>query len=134
MTPEPDPFDRFMVADADRMIWGQLVKAWAKGERPRPRDLGELCDQCRSVGMARPHIADHVTELVFVQNQPHVLTIQLPSKELVEAAEAMLAQQDGAYPLPGFYSDFFRVPPPDAERMLDLQAARIGEYSVNSCM
>lgn len=134
MTPEHDPFDRFMVADADRMIWGQLVKAWAKGERPRPCDLRELREQCRSVGMAGPQIAEHLTELVFVQNQPHVLTIQLPSKELVEAAEAMLSRQDGAYPLPEFYNDFFRVPPPDSERMLDLQAARIGEYSVNSCM
>lgn len=131
---EADPFDRFMVADADRMIWGQLVKAWAKGERARPCSLDDLLEQCRCAGMARPHVAGYVTDLVFVQNDRHVLTIQLPPKELVEAGEAMLAEQDVAYPLPAFYNDFFRAPPPDRERLLELQAARIGEYSVNSCM
>lgn len=132
--PDATTRDRFMVADADRITWGQLVKAWATGQKDKPRNLAELRRQCRDAGMAEPHIPEHVAGLVFVQNDSHVLTVQLPPKEMVEAGERWLAESDVAYPLPSFYSRFSDDPAPDADERLELQAARIGEYSINSCM
>jgi hypothetical protein len=126
--------DRFRVPDADKKPWGKLIKAWAKGERARPANLAELKSQCVSVGMAEPEIPSFITGLVFVQNDRHILTIRLPPKELIEAGESELREDPNAvYPLPRFYADFFRDPPPAGEEKIDLQAARIGEYSVNSC-
>lgn len=126
--------DRFTVADADKVLWGKLVKSWIRHEKEWPRNLEELKAQCLEHGMQAPHVPDYMTGLVFVQNDRHVLTIRLPPKELVEAGEeAFRNDPDGGYPLPSFYTEFFRQPPPSSQEKLDLQAARIGEYSVNSC-
>jgi hypothetical protein len=71
---------------------------------------------------------------VFVQNDKHILTIRLPPKDMVLEGEADLRSNPNAeYPLPDFYQDFRRDPPPVGEEKIDLQSARIGEYSINVC-
>lgn len=84
--------------------------------------------------MQPPDCPSFITGLVIIQNDRHILTIRLPPKELIEAGEAtIMADPNSAYKLPGFYSDFFRDPPPVGDEKLELHAARIGEYAVNSC-
>jgi hypothetical protein len=125
--------ERFHVADPDKIAWGKLVKQWIKGEVERPHTIDDLKAQCEDRGFT-PFVPDYVKGLVFVQNDKHVLTIRLPPKEvLVSGEEDFAANPDDTYPLPSFYNDFFRDPPPKGEEKLDLQAARVGEYSVNSC-
>lgn len=125
--------DRFHVEDPDKIAWGKLVKQWIKGEVEKPHNLTMLKQQCQDRGFM-PHIPDYVTGLVFVQNDKHVLTVRLPPAEILIAGEQdFIDNPDTAYPLPAFYSAFFRDPPPVGQEKLDLQAARVGEYSTNSC-
>jgi hypothetical protein len=125
--------ERFHVADADKIAWGKLVKQWIKGEVERPRNIEALVVQCQERGFT-PIVPSYIKGLVFIQNDKHVLTIRLPPKEILEAGEQhFIENPDTAYPLPAFYNDFFRDPPPKDGELLDLQAARVGEYSVNSC-
>ncbi|MEZ5855028.1 MAG: hypothetical protein R3D67_09925 [Hyphomicrobiaceae bacterium] len=128
---------RFMPADAK--AWGGLVKAWTKGTQARPKTIDELKDQMTAAGIPNVHQAfpSFITGLVFVQNDKHILTIRLPSKEQVEASETNLAAGAGGYPLPPFYDDFYQNSArrtnltPDEKK--ELNDKRIGEYSVNSC-
>jgi hypothetical protein len=128
--------ERFKIPDDQKKQWGKLVKEWAKGERECPKNLTELRAQCAEFSV-QPHIPDFMTGIVFVQNDKHVLTVRLPPKELIVKGEAFVAQQQGAYDLPSFYTEFFSQATPKenltpSERVA-LQSARVGEYSVNSC-
>ncbi len=129
--------DKFKVSDADQITWGRLVKAWTKGEVPRPADLGELQAQCRERGIAF-HLPDYVTDLAFVQNDKHVLTIRLPPRDLHVIGERNVVEQHNGYPLPSWYERFFRSPVQNTdltgEERFDLHAARVGEYSINICL
>ncbi len=117
--------DTFIAQDADQIAWGHLVKAWAKGEVPQPASIDELCAQCAAHGIA-VKVPEHVTDVAFVQNDKHVLTVRLPAHELAT---------DEA--LPSWYGRFFTDPAPNRvlteDEKRDLQAARLGEYSVNNC-
>jgi hypothetical protein len=126
--------ERFQIPDSDKIEWGKLVKQWIKGEVERPRTIDDLVAQCVDKGIT-PIVPSYIKGLVFVQNDKHVLTIRLPPKEIVDAGEQDFRENPNAnYPLPRFYNDFFRDPPPRGEEKLNLQAARIGEYVVNSCL
>ena len=126
--------DRFQIDDADRVQWGKLVKSWVKHEKAWPRTLDELKAQCVEAGMQEPRIPDYITGLMLMQYDKHILFIRLPPQDLVEAGEnAFRSDPSGGYALPSFYAEFFRQPPPSLEEKLDLHAARIGEYSMNSC-
>jgi hypothetical protein len=129
--------ERFQIREADKKVWGVLVKAWAKGEKAKPANLDELKQHMEAAGMSPLPYPDYLKGLVFVQNDKHVLTVRLPPKELVEAGEAALDAATGAYPLPAFYDEFYvnnaRRTNFSATERRELQSARIGEYSVNSC-
>src|SRR5262249_51789734 len=113
-----------------------LVKGWVKGLVPKPGNLDELHTQCRDRGIS-VSVPNYVTGVVFVQNDKHVLTIRLPAKDLVESGEQAIDTTQSGYPLPSFYERFFHSPASNnelsVEEKLELHAARIGEYSVNSC-
>lgn len=130
--------DRFMPQEEDRVLWGELVKAWAKGTQMKPATLAELEQQMADRGLAPPTMPEHITGLVFVQNDKHVLTITLPSKEVLEAIEGTLGAGPGSYGLPAFYDDFYVAPARRDDftetEVLNLHAARLGEYVVNSCL
>ena len=129
----PEPL-RFKVQPGDEVPWGKLVKKWAKGEQAKPRDLAELKRQIADAGMREPDCPNFITGLVIIQNDRHILTVRLPPKELIESGERKVMENPNEpYPLPTFYSDFFRDPPPVGSEKLDLHSARIGEYAVNSC-
>ena len=129
--------ERFRIADADRFAWGHLVKGWIKGHIARPDSLDDLRAQCREHGIS-VSIPDYMRGVVFVQNDKSILTIRLPAKELVESGEVNIVEREVGYPLPSFYEQFFSSPTANTDlsrdRKLELHAARVGEYSVNSCM
>jgi hypothetical protein len=127
---------RFKVKENSKERWGFLVKDWAKGEKPCPKNLTELLAQCAQGGI-EVEVPTFITGIVFVQNDKHVLTVRLPPKELLVAGEEFIRQTGEAYPLPNFYLDFFSQATLDenlsSAKREKLHAARVGEYSVNSC-
>jgi len=129
----PEPM-RFKVQAGDEKAWGKLLKSWARGQQAKPRNLAELKQQIAAAGMREPDCPSFITGLVIIQNDRHILTIRIPPVELIDEGEAaVMADPTAAYPLPAFYSDFFRDPQPVGEEKRDLHSARVGEYSVNSC-
>jgi hypothetical protein len=128
--------DRFRIQEPK--LWGQLVKKWIKGEQAKPRTLEELSTQMRGAGMTAPEYPAYLKGLVFVEYDKHILMIRLPPAELVKATEDKLnGDQADAYPLPSFYDEFYSNPQHrtglSKQELLDLHAARIGEYTVNLC-
>jgi|KBSSwiS6_1023812.scaffolds.fasta_scaffold12659_2 hypothetical protein len=129
------PLDRLRVANMEN--WGNLVKAWAKGEKPRPTTLDEFRDQCglADVGM---HVPAYVTAVQFAQAPgKETLLLRLPTDELVRDSEQMLQQQVIGYTIPDFYNRIFdrqtgpSIPPTDVMRV---HAERIGDYTMSACM
>ena len=127
---------------SDYRKWGYLVKAWATG-RPvpgsggaapaKPATLAELEQQCTAIGLSI-NIPSYLTNIRVLDGAKDTLTIRLPAKELVEAAEQEIAGS-AEYELPIFYDDIDGPPPlpMDQQRKLDLQAERIGDYAVGMC-
>ena len=126
---------------ADYRKWGYLVKAWATGKPipgasgtvpSKPTTLAELEAQCRSIGLTIT-IPSYLTKILVLDGAKDTLTIRLPAKELVEAAEAHLANNE--YSLPSFYDDIYGREPLEVAglRKIDLQAERIGDYAVGMC-
>jgi len=54
---------------------------------------------------------------------------------MVEDTEAEFEAADALYPIPRFYEDFFHTPLPKMgkTKLLELHAARIGDYSIRNC-
>jgi len=128
---------------SDDVKWGKLVKSWATGKNyfdpskpapPIPRSREELIAQAASVGVTIKFPDDQVG-FAIVQYSPQTVAIKLPPKAMVEAAEAQLKQGGAVYPMPPFYETFFNTPLPalNADQLLDLHAARIGDYSIRNC-
>ena len=127
----------------DPVLWGKLVKSWATGKSyfgpgtqapPIPQSITELKAQCVAAGI-NIDIPANITGLAVLRYSPEMLAIRLPPRVLLEQSEAKLAALgNAAYPLPGFYEDFFEHPPQNLDQIMDFHAARIGEYTVNSCM
>ena len=81
------PLDRLRVANMEN--WGNLVKAWAKGEKPRPTTLDEFRDQCglADVGM---HVPAYVTAVQFAQAPgKETLLLRLPTTSTRSASGAI---------------------------------------------
>ncbi|MBV8068960.1 MAG: hypothetical protein JO270_03580 [Acidobacteriaceae bacterium] len=127
---------------SDDILWGKLVKSWATGNNyicpdrpapPVPRTMEDLLAQAADIGLIVT-FPDGMVGLEIIQYSSQTAVIKLPPKSMVEATEAELLS-GAQYPMPRFYDDFYGAPlssvPPD--RVLDLHAARIGDYSVRNC-
>ena len=78
---------------------------------------------------------DGMVGLAVIQYSPQTAVIKLPPKAMVEDTEARLREPDAVYPMPKFYDAFFGVPLPrlSVDKLFDLHAARIGDYSIRNC-
>lgn len=128
---------------SDDVRWGKLVKSWATGKNyfnaadppfPIPRTLDELLQTAKSVGVTLTFPAEMVG-LAVIQYSAQTAVVKLPPKALVEATETTLQQTGATYPIPKFYDDFYarQLPAMTTARLLDLHAARIGDYSIRNC-
>jgi hypothetical protein len=128
---------------SDYRKWGHLVMAWSTGmpvpgsggfAPSKPTTLDELKAQCATIGLTIT-IPDYLTKINILDGAKDTLTVRLPAKELIEETKADLSGPDD-YRLPPFYADLFGHPPlpMTAQRKLELQAERIGDYSVGMCM
>ncbi len=127
----------------DDVLWGKLVKSWATGNNyvtpggppfPVPRTLTELLSIAQDINLSIT-FPDGMVGLAIIQYSSQTAVIKLPPKAMVEATEATLRAPGAVYPMPKFYTDFYNVPLPSAstEKLLDLHAARIGDYSIRNC-
>lgn len=126
--------DRLRFADIEK--WGNLVKAWAKGEKARPTTLQEFKDQCVNEGVGAS-VPSYITDFEMVQApDPSKLLLRLPPAALVKDTEEALAA-GAAYSLPDFYRSFFNNQspnmPPDLPGKLKVHAERIGDYTMSFC-
>jgi hypothetical protein len=133
--------DRVMATNYSNL--GNLVKSWVLGEDrvnfgrppPLPKSLEELKNQClrADVGLLVP---DSVKALQFIQANDETLLIRLPSATKLRASEAKIKADPQNYPLLKFYRDRYAGAAPrvvNVEDALDLQAARIGDYTIAQC-
>jgi hypothetical protein len=117
----------------DYIAWGNLVKSWAKGNKPSPTSLDDLLSQCTAanVGMLMP---DYVDTLFVLQKPKNVFVLRLPPGDLIQESENAL-NAGGLYPIPQFYNDRYHavldVPQP---QMLDFHAQRTGDYVIRLCL
>ena len=128
---------------SDDILWGKLVKSWATGENyitrerpapPIPRTLDELLAQADEIGL-RISFPAGMVGLQIVQYSAQTAVIKLPPKTMVEDTEAEFETPDAFYPIPPFYEEFFHAPllKMDKATLLELHAARIGDYSIRNC-
>lgn len=127
--------ERLKIADMEK--WGNLVKSWATGAKPKPATLQEFKDQCAAAGVGAT-VPSYVTEFELVQTPAlNKLLLRLPPKELVEDSEKLL--KDAPYALPDFYDDLFGADngpthmPNDEAGKLRVHAQRIGDYTMSNC-
>ncbi len=127
----------------DDVLWGKLVKSWATGKNyvvpdgapfPIPRTLQELLDIAKSINLSIT-FPDGMVGLAVIQYSPQTAVIKLPPKAMVEDTEARLREPGAAYPMPKFYDVFYQkpLPPMPQDKLFDLHAARIGDYSIRNC-
>lgn len=128
---------------SDDILWGKLVKSWATGRNyvtpgmpalPVPRTREELLSQCADLGLVVEFPADQIG-LAILQYSPQTVVVKLPPKAMVEETEADLKAPGATYPMPLFYESFFGKPLPKLlhDQLLDLHAARIGDYAIRNC-
>lgn len=128
---------------SDDILWGKLVKSWATGRNyiapgrsapPIPRNMEELLAQAADIGLTITFPVGMVG-LEIIQYSSQTAVVKLPPKSMVEDTEADFDKQDPLYPMPRFYEDFFSAPLPKMEKaeLLELHAARIGDYSIRNC-
>jgi hypothetical protein len=130
--------------------WGKLIKTWSTGKNylkdgnnyPIPTTLAAFREQLKQAKVTMT-IPDWVQSVLFVQDYDQALVVRLPSKDLVEAAEAdikaLVRKQGGraAYPMPKFYANEAFAKQPQAEfgidELMSFHCERIGEYTINNC-
>ena len=141
--PNPPEDTAHSFAVSDYIAWGKLVKSWATGKNyfdaakpapPLPRSIADLQQQCENLGFEIT-FAKWIQGLVVTQYSKDSLFLRLPPKDLIERGEGIVTGP-GGYPLPDFYRTFFgaNARPPDKAAQLDAHHARIGEYTINSCL
>jgi hypothetical protein len=127
---------------SDDILWGKLVKSWATGknhispDRPAPeipRTIKDLLAQAADIGLTIS-FPDGMVGLAVIEYSSETAVIKLPPKSMIEETEAELAA-GSRYPMPRFYDDFYGMPlpPNQLKKVLDLHAARIGDYSIRNC-
>ncbi len=123
------------------LAWGKLVKSWATGINyfdrtkpapPIPRTLEDFKAQCTARGID-VNLPDYIKTLNIAQMEKSALNVHLPARDLVIEAEQQLNASDSVYPIPPFYDEFYGVQLPRDIKALDLQACRIGDYSIGMC-
>jgi hypothetical protein len=96
--------------------------------------MEELLAQAADIGLTIK-FPDGMVGLEIIQYSSQTAVVKLPPKSMVEDTEADFEKQDPLYPMPRFYEDFFSAPLPKMGKaeLLDLHAARIGDYSIRNC-
>lgn len=131
----PTPPERPKVTDP--IAWGNLVKSWAKGDKPVPKTLEDFLSQCTAanVGLTLPSYVDAF--LPLPQQPKNIFVLRLPPKELIEESEDYL-NKGGKYLIPKFYDDRYDQSgvPLDVEQdqKLDFHAERTGDYTIGLCL
>jgi len=120
------------VGVVNHRMFGEHVKAWARGALPIPASLQEFRGQLVLAGVG-VKIPDRISRIIFVQDDEETLVVRLPCRSRLKEVEAELSAQGGSYPLPSFYEQTFacraRITQPIA-----FQSARIGDYSIAQCV
>ncbi|WP_424929085.1 hypothetical protein [Amaricoccus tamworthensis] len=124
-----DPIDRVEVRDYVEM--GKMVARWAMEPDTAPRDLESLRKALDGVA----HIPNRYNRLEMRQDDVDTLVIQLPSKELVEEGinRTTDPMADCRYPMPNFYSDFYRTNVSPVMTPFDTLMARMGDSVTAEC-
>jgi hypothetical protein len=125
--------------------WGKLVLSWALGTENPPGDqftdnsvtLYKLPAGIRQLGAPGIGVTfpETVTEVVFVRDTSTRRYVRLPDPDMAKAAQDAI--NNGAdYVLPPFYAaaPLNCQKPTTAAEKLVLQAERVGDYSIGSCM
>jgi hypothetical protein len=123
------PISRIDVADYIEM--GRLVAQWAGDETSRPKDVAELKSQLDGIAT----VPDRIKTVEFVQSTLDHLILRLPVREMIEESLERMTDPsgDGRYPLPQFYSDFYRPGFAPVMTPLDTLFARVGDYTIAQC-
>jgi hypothetical protein len=126
--PKP-PIPRIDIADYIEM--GRLVAQWATDRSTCPETVAELKDQLDGIAT----VPDRIKTVEFVQSTMDHLILRLPVKEMIEESLERMSDPngDGRYPLPQFYSDFYRPGFAPVMTPLDTLFARVGDYTIAQC-
>jgi hypothetical protein len=120
-----------LIEVADHIEMGRLVIEWATDKNTRPKTLDELKAQLD--GIAR--VPDRIKSFEFCQGTKEKLVLRLPVKEMMERAvnEMSDPERNGNYPMPQFYSDFYRPGFSPVMSPLETLMARVGDYTIAQC-
>ncbi len=127
-------------------VWGNIVKTWVTGVdhvndgsnyTVVPTTIAALVEQLNRAG-AGATVPSSYTELEIVQSTATKLTIAIPNKEALVAAETELTNVPNAtVTVPDYYRIEFGAHDLDAaatvERKLLVQAMVIGDYTIRHC-
>ena len=127
-TPD-EPIPRIEVGDFIEL--GKLVTEWATGRREPPRTPDELKEQLRGIA----EVPDRITEVEVVQGTLQKLVIRLPVREMVEQSLEIMEDpmNEGSYPFPQFYADFYSPGFGPVLTPRDMLYARVGDYTIAQC-
>lgn len=127
--PRMTTFDVPRMDVANYVAWGNLIKDWAKGNKPAPVDIKDLMKQCLDAGVGLS-VPDYIRKLCVIRQADDTFILRLPPKKKIEESEAAL-QQGGLYPIPAFYTEAYgiQLKIKDTE-MLNFHAKRIGDYII----
>jgi hypothetical protein len=116
---------------ADYIEMGRLVAQWATGETAQPETVAELKQQLDGIAT----VPDRIEKVTFVQSTLDHLFLRLPVREMIEESRERMQDPnlDSRYPLPQFYSDFYRPGFAPVMTPLDILFARVGDYTIAQC-
>lgn len=136
---------RLTVTNHER--WGKLVKTWSTGKNyleddrtyPVPQSLEEFKTQLGWAQVGANVPANYKKLEIVVHPDGETLVIKLPPKDEIKKSEDHLTSGDNSYPIPEFYGRTLfggkdPAGPRDREALLNLHAARIGDYTVSICV
>ena len=124
-----EPIPRIEVADFVEL--GKLVAEWATGRRAPPRNPAELKEQLRGIA----EVPDRIKEVEVVQGTLEKFVIRLPVREMVEQSLEIMEDpmNEGSYPFPQFYADFYSPGFGPVLTPRDILYARVGDYTIAQC-
>lgn len=127
--PTKDPIPRIEVADFIEM--GKMVALWVAEPETRPTTVDELRRQLDGIAV----VPDRIKKVEFCQSTLDTLVLRLPVKEMIDESIENMSDPmtDTRYPLPQFYSDFYRPGFGPVLTPLDTLMARVGDYTIAQC-